>query len=122
MRKSSRSTVWLRACFVAVALLFTQFVIAAQACLLPAIAPAMVFSAAPGAQPCEDMSGNACLMQFLQGDQAIDAAAGLPVAPPALAMLAVVSPNPSAGLSQHHIAFSPAFGPPLRTRLCRLLI
>ena len=121
MRKFRKYTVWLRACFVAVSLLFAQFVLAAQACLLPTMAPAMVFSSAPCDQPCDDMSGNACLMQFLQGDQALDSAAGFAVAP-VRSLLMVVSSVSSAASRPHSVSFTPALGPPLRSRLCRLLI
>ena len=86
------------------------------------MAPSMVFSGGADPEPCGDMSSNVCLMQFLKGDQAVDFTKGLLPAPSFVSPLLIAlneratAPTP-AGASLAHKT-----GPPIRTRLCRLVI
>ena len=122
MKGSSRRVILPRACFMAVVLLFSQFAIAAQACVLPTMAPSMVFSGGADPEPCGDMSSNVCLMQFLQGDQAVDFTEGLLTAPSFVSPLVIALNERAAALTPAGTPFAHKTGPPIRTRLCRLLI
>ena len=122
MRKPSHKAVWLRACLLAGALLFAQSVVAVQACVLPAMAPTMAFSDTADGETCGQMSGNACLMQFLQADQAINMSAGFAIAPTTAFVLTVAFEPAHAPMPPHASVSTLASGPPLRTRHCRLLI
>ena len=122
MKAFSRRVIRLRACFIAAALLFTLFAMAEQACALPSMAPAMVFSGSGDPEPCAGMNGNVCLTQFLQGDQALDSTP-LFITSSSASPLLVAFNEPATSISAAAVAPPPhQTGPPLRTRLCRLLI
>ena len=121
MRGSGYKTVRLQAWLVVAALLFTQFVTVAQACVLPTMAPAMVLAGDGDAAPCGGMSGNACFMQFLQADQTVDAHAGFVIAPPPASTPTIAFHNPAQAIWTSAIPLAHGSGAPLRTLLCRLL-
>lgn len=84
------------------AVLFAQFALAAQACVMPTFRPAAAFSAADAMPFCEQMQV-ICLAQCLQADQAVDSPHDLVAAPPATSsaswvqLAAFASPAPSPG-------------------------
>ena len=118
MRRWSRNLVPLIA---ATALLFTQFVVAGQACVMPSSMPWMAFSG--DAMPdCSEMNRNACLAQCLQPAQAVDTVAAPSLAPPSIQSILVAWNEPAS------IAALPASplvvretGPPIHILICRLL-
>jgi hypothetical protein len=118
VRIFSRKLVRLHACWVITGLLFAQLALAAEACVMPAMAPAMMSSAS---QPCEDMGANVCLAQFLQGDQAFDGA-GIALTPPQVPALIVNFAEPTTEFPPGRFLLLRNSGPPIRTRICRLLI
>lgn len=122
MTRCSRRLVRLHAWLIAAALLFTQAAFAVQACAVPAVAPVMAFSGGPDSAPCESMSGNLCLMQFLQGDQAVDCSAGAVIAPPSASSVLIALDASHGVISPAGPYFPSHTGPPVRTRLCRFLL
>lgn len=120
MRKLTHKAIRRVACILAVVFLFAQFAVAAQACVQPTVAPAMAFSEDMTSPPCTGMNSNVCLAQFLQGDQALGSGDGLVIATAFVSPL-VVSAQP-AFIPAARLLFVHDSAPPIRTRICRLLI
>ena len=116
LRKHRRAQAWL----LIAALLFAQIATAAQPCAMPAMALAMM-SSADANSPCEDMNANVCLAQLLQTAQANDSGAGAMSPPPYIAPF-TVSADILAAVAPPTFVVALGSDPPIRTRLCRLLI
>lgn len=91
-------------------LLFTHLAFAMQACVVPAMSPAMAIEEDPASEPCHGTNGNLCLAQCLQTDQTIDSNPPVTVSTPSLVTLVtdlIVEPlpreqSPRAWLMAHH--------------------
>lgn len=118
VRRFSRKAIRRLACIVAVALLSAQSAVAAQACVQPAMAPATAFSGEMTAA-CADMNSNVCLAQFLQAD--LVTGGGLVTAAVSVSRL-VVALDQSTAIPAAMLMLAHDSGPPIRTRICRLLI
>ena len=116
----SRKLISLCGRIVVSALLFTQFVVAAEACVIPGMAPAMTFSSDPASEPCHEMDRNACLVQSLLPDQALDTTHQSELAPPAVSPLVVALNEPVRIRSSAAVPLGLS-GPPICIRVCRLL-
>jgi len=86
------------------------------------MAPFVVFSGAANSDPCDKMSGNVCLAQFLQFDQALYGGGGFAIAPPTVSPRAIAFSDPVSVIPASAGPFAHKTGPPIRTRICRLLI
>ena len=123
MHRLCRNAVILVSRAMLAALLFANLAFAVQACVVPAMSPAMAIEEDP-AEPCHGTSGNLCLAQCLQADQTVDTNPPVIINAPALVTLVtdlVVEPlprrqSPRASL----VAYHP--DPPICIQLCRFLI
>lgn len=103
-------------------LLFAQFAVSAQACMLPQPSPAHAFGDAMAAEDCEGvpMPGAACLAQCLKDDQANSSAdfhfhVVLPAVRAISADMALRSLDPSAASAAVRYSSN---GPPLQVLFC----
>jgi hypothetical protein len=104
-------------------LLYSHLAFAVQACVVPAMSPAMAMEEDPASEPCHGINGNLCLAQCLQSDQTVDSNPPLTIDAPSLVTLVtdlVVEAlprrqNARAMLVAHHP------DPPICIQLCRFL-
>lgn len=106
---------------VLAALLFTQFAIGAQACVIPGMDSAMSIAAGAASEPCQGMNRNLCLVQALLPDQTFDTAhTALPA--PSFAPLFVAFPAPPATPQWPPSKARSGSDTPSCLRMCRLLL
>lgn len=106
---------------VLAALLFTQFAIGGQACVLPGMDSAMSIAAGAASEPCQGMNRNLCLLQTLLPDQTLDTAhTALPA--PSFAPLFVAFPAPPATPQWPPSKARSGSDPSICLRMCRLLL
>jgi len=104
-------------------LLYSHLAFALQACVVPAMSPAMAFGEVTASEPCPGINGNLCLAQCLQSDQTVDSNPLVTKSAPSLVTLVtdlVVEPLPRRQSSRAMlVAYHP--DPPICIQLCRFL-
>ena len=104
-------------------LLYSHLAFAVQACVVPAMSPAMAIDEYPASEPCHGTNGNLCLAQCLRSDQTVDSNPAVIINAPSLVMLVtdwVVEPlPPRQGPRALLVADHP--DPPICIQLCRFL-
>lgn len=123
MHRLSKKVVFLVSHVMLGVLLYSQLAIAVQACIVPAMSPAMAFDAEPASKPCHGINGNLCLAQSLQSDQTVNSNPPLTMNAPSSVTLVtdlVVAPLPRRqGPRALLVAYHP--DPPICIQLCRFL-
>jgi hypothetical protein len=104
-------------------LLFSHLAFAVQACVVPAMSPAMAIDEDSATEPCHGINGNLCLAQCLQSDQTVDSNPPVTIHASSIVALVtdlIVEPLPR---RQGPLALLAAYhpDPPICIQLCRFL-
>jgi hypothetical protein len=105
-------------------LLYSNLAFAVQACVVPAMSPAMAIDEDPASEPCHVIKGNLCLAQCLQSDQTVDSNPPLTIHAPSLVTLVtdlIIEPLPRRQ-SPHVLPVAYHPDRPICIQLCRFLI
>jgi hypothetical protein len=123
MHRLSKKAVCLISHVMLGVLLYSHLAFAVQACVMPAMSPAMAIDEDPASEPCHGINGNLCLAQCLQSDQTVDSNPPVTIHAPSLVTLVtdlVVEPLPrQQGPRTLLVAHHPE--PPICIQLCRFL-
>ncbi len=104
-------------------LLFSHLAFAVQACVVPAMSPAMAVDQDRASEPCHDTNGNLCLAQCLQSDQTVDSNPAVIINAPSMVTLVthvVVEPLPHSQSSRASLVAYHS-DPPICIEFCRFL-